>query len=166
MSLSNHERVGKALEMLKEGLSPFVERELKSQYGDGWFSEAKNALNDMQGAFAGTAKAPRWDVAAILAILWGLWNVVFRKTLGHAERSLVSELREVRNKWAHQNAFSSDDADRALDSAARLLTAVSAAQADEVGKLKLELRRLIFDEQMRGERRRSAGTAIENQGTG
>ena len=39
---------------------------------------------------------------------------MFRRTLGFAERSLVSELRDVRNKWAHQSPFSSDDTDRAI----------------------------------------------------
>jgi len=28
MAITNHERVGKALELLKSGLSPFVEREM------------------------------------------------------------------------------------------------------------------------------------------
>jgi predicted AAA+ superfamily ATPase len=94
------------------------------------------------------------------------WNDVFRKTLGPAERGLVGEVRGYRNRWAHQEPFSGDDTDRALDSVARLLTAVSASQADEVGKMKMELRRLIFDEQMRSEKRKSAGTAIESQVTG
>lgn len=31
MAISNHERVGKALDLLKLGLQPFVERELKIQ---------------------------------------------------------------------------------------------------------------------------------------
>jgi predicted AAA+ superfamily ATPase len=60
--------------------------------------------------------------------------------------------------------LSGDDAYRALDSSGRLLTAVSAPQADEVEKMKMELLRLRFDEQVRGERRRTAGTAIETQG--
>ena len=30
MAITNHERVGKALELLKEGLGPFVEREFKT----------------------------------------------------------------------------------------------------------------------------------------
>src|SRR5262245_12257072 len=98
--------------------------------------------------------------------MWEAWNDVFRNVLGQAERTLVSELRDVRNKWAHQQPFSSDDTDRALDSAERLLTAVSAPQADEVRKMKIELRRTVFDEQMRTEKRRSAGTAIESQVTG
>ncbi len=48
---------------------------------------------------------------------------------------------------------------------ARLLTAVSAPQADEVGKMKMELRRLVFDEQVRGEKRKAGGSLIEAAGT-
>jgi hypothetical protein len=45
------------------------------------------------------------------------WSEVFRQILGKTERSLVNELLAVRNSWAHQETFSSDDAYRALDSA-------------------------------------------------
>ncbi len=90
------------------------------------------------------------------------WDDVFRQTLGNTERSLVSELLAVRNKWAHQETFSGDDTYRALDSAGRLLTAVSAPQSDEIEKMKMELLRLRFDEQVRGEKRKTAGTAIES----
>jgi hypothetical protein len=98
--------------------------------------------------------------------MWDTWNEVFKRTLGFPERSLVSEIRDWRNKWAHQQTFSSDDTDRALDSIERLLTAVSAEQAEEVRRMKLELRRLVADEQARGERRKSAGIAIEGQPRG
>ena len=72
----------------------------------------------------------------------------------------MSELRDVRNRWAHRNPFSTDDTYRALDSAGRLLTAVSAPQADEIEKIKMELLRLRFDEQVRSEKRKSDGTAV------
>jgi predicted AAA+ superfamily ATPase len=102
-----------------------------------------------------------------MSVLSTQWNAIFRRTLGQAERSLISEIREVRNKWAHQNPFSGDDTDRALDSIGRLLTAVSATpQADEVNKMKLELRRLIFDEQVRGEKRKAGGSLIEPAAAG
>ena len=94
--------------------------------------------------------------------MWETWNDVFRTILGRAERSLVSEIREHRNKWAHQESFSSDDAYRALDSVGRLLAAVSAPQSEELERLKMELLRVRFDEQARGERRRQAGVAIES----
>src|SRR5262249_17680261 len=79
--------------------------------------------------------------------------------------SLVQELRDARNRWAHQNPFSSDDAYRVLDSAGRLLTAVSATQADEIEKMKTELLRVRFEELARTERRKTTG-AIESQVTG
>lgn len=46
MAITNHERVGKALELLKAGLGPFVEREFKAKYGDGWAFEVKDILSD------------------------------------------------------------------------------------------------------------------------
>jgi len=163
VAITNHERVGKALDLLTAGLKPFVERELKAGDQPEWFAETKRTLEDCQLQLRGTAEKPQWDAAAILVTMWNEWNSVFRKTLGHAERTLVSELREFRNRWAHQQPFSTDDAYRALDSAARLLTAVSAGQADDVEKMKMELLRVRFDEQVRSEKRRSAGTAIETQ---
>lgn len=164
MAITNHERIGKALELLRAGLGPFIEREFKSTYRERGLAEASRFMGEDRL----NAKRPvaEWDAGVLLKVMWDAWNDVFRKTLGPAERSLISELRDVRNKWAHQEPFSSDDADRALDSAARLLTAISASQADEVGKMKMELRRLIFDEQVRSEKRKSAGTAIESQATG
>src|SRR5690606_14758973 len=88
-------------------------------------------------------KLADWDVSALLKLMWEAWNDIFGRTLGRAERSLVQELRDWRNKWAHQDRISSDDVDRALDSTSRLLAAISAPQADEVNKMKMELRRLV-----------------------
>jgi predicted AAA+ superfamily ATPase len=159
MAITNYERVGKAMEILKEGLGPFIDREFKDLYNDKAFSEAKRYFgNDCQLKDG----IGQWDAAGLLRLMWEGWNEVFRRTLGHAERSLVSELRDLRNKWAHQESFSSDDAYRALDSAGRLLTAISAPQSDEIEKMKMELLRLRFDEQVRSEKRKGAGTAIES----
>ena len=163
MAITNHERVGKGLELLTGGLQPFVERELKSADAPNWFAETKRSLADSQLQLLGTPEKPQWDAAAILVTMWNQWNNLFRKTLGHAERTLVSELREARNRWAHQRPFSTDDAYRTLDSAARLLAAVSAPEADEVEKMKMELLRVRFDEQVRSEKRKSAGSTIESQ---
>ncbi|MCX8207303.1 MAG: Swt1 family HEPN domain-containing protein, partial [Methanothrix sp.] len=88
------------------------------------------------------------------------------QTLGYSERSLVSELRNWRNRWAHQQAFSSDDTYRAIDSTGRLLRAVSAPQAEELERMKMELLRLRFDEQVRNEKRKAGGSLIEAAATG
>jgi predicted AAA+ superfamily ATPase len=160
MSMSNSERVGKALELLKGDLGPYVEREVENVYQ----GEAREKVAQVLGGdmiFAGKPISDL-DAAGLFKLMWDTWNDVFRNTLGFSERTLVSELRDVRNKWAHQQPFSSDDADRALDSTERLLAAISSPKADEVHKMKMELRRVIFDEQVRNERRKSSGTGIES----
>ncbi len=160
MAISNHDRVGKAMELLKNGLGPYVEREFQNIYKDRATVEITRFLGDDRL----NAKKPisDWDAGALIKVMWDSWNDVFRLTLGHTERSLVSELREHRNKWAHQHTFTGDDTYRALDSAGRLLSAVSAVEADEIEKMKTELLRLRFDEQVRSEKRKTAGTAIES----
>ncbi len=165
MSITNHERVGKALAQLKAGLSPFVDREVNAAIDDNILSisRLKSFIDD---PILVNKSIGEWDVAALLKLMWDIWNELFRKTLGFSERSLVSEIRDWRNKWAHQEPFSSDDAYRALDSIARLLTAVSAPEADEVEKAKMELLRVRFDEQVRGERRKSSSIALETGVTG
>ena len=161
MAITNHERIGKALDLLKAGLGPFVEREIRGAL-ESRKLDAHQLRDYGEDRVLGNKPVPEQDVAGLLKLMWDTWNDVFREILGPAERSLVSELRDYRNKWAHQESFSSDDAYRALDSVGRLLAAVSAPQSEELEKRKLELLRVRFDEQTRGERRKQAGTAIES----
>jgi len=151
MALTNRERIGKALELLREGLMPYVQREMEAHYGAEWIERAKEAI---RGDIKFKEGEPHFDAHAFLVIMWDQWNVVFRKTLGHAERSLVSEIRTWRNKWAHQETFSSDDTYRALDSISRLLSAISAHEFREVEKIKMDLLRVRFEEQARAQRRK------------
>ncbi|MCF7668203.1 MAG: DUF499 domain-containing protein [Verrucomicrobia bacterium] len=162
MAKSNHVRVGETLDLLNRGLQPFVERELKAVYKDQWKENVQQSIRDDPGAIkkAGTDEI-NWDTNNLLAVLWNHWNVVFRNTLGHAERSLVSELREIRNRWAHQRPFNSDDTYRALDNIGRLLNAVSAPEAKEIEKYKMALLRVRFEEQRRTEMRRQSVAPTE-----
>ena len=165
MAITNQDRVGKAMDLLRAGLAPFVEREVQSAVKAGSVRmEAVRRFAD--DPMLGQKPITQWDVAGLLKLMWEIWNDVFGRTLGRAERSLVQELRDWRNKWAHQEPLSSDDTDRALDSMSRLLSAVSSPQADDVTKMKMELRRLTFDEQVRGEKRKAGGSLIEAAATG
>ncbi len=164
MALTNHERVGKGMDLLKAGLAAFAEREFKTRHHDKFADETRRYVADDR--LNGNRPLAEWDVSALLKLMWEAWNDVFGRTLGRAERSLVSELRDHRNRWAHQEAFSGDDAYRALDSAHRLLLAVSAPEAVEVERLKTELLRVRFDEQARSERRRHTATLIEGAAGG
>src|SRR5205823_785777 len=100
-------------------------------------------------------------------IMWNQWNLVFGKSLGSAERSIVSELRTERNQWAHNEQFTSNDAIRALDSMERLLNAVSAPiEATEVGQMRMDLMRQLFDDQRRQEMRKKSFQATEGKPQG
>ena len=151
MAVSNHERVGKALELLNTGLRPFFERELQSAYGDAWDDTVRNHLSDRQGS-----RSSNWDTTAMLGVMLGQWDQVFRRQLGPADRTLVHECRDIRNRWAHQHAFTLDDAYRAFDSIQRLLLSVGAPeQAAEIDRQKQEILRLRFEDQAKREQRKA-----------
>lgn len=165
MAITNQERVGKALELCRSGLAPFVEREVHAAVKE------RNAGIDVIRRFSDKpelANKPlaQWDVQALLNFMKGAWDDIFKLVLGKSDRSLLFEINDYRNAWAHQNPISSDDADRAIDSIERLLTAVAAPEADDARKMKLALRRQVLEEQSRADRRRGGAGAIESTATG
>ncbi len=137
MVTSNHERVGKALELLRDGLRPYIERSFQDKYGATWRSEAGIALRSDQ-PWQDSDGEPNFDAAALLILMSNRWNEVFASVLGYSEPSYVSELRTVRNRWAHQETFTTGDTQRALYKMARLLSAASAPEAQEVMRLRNE----------------------------
>jgi uncharacterized protein len=154
MATTNYERVGRTLDVLKDALRPFVEREYEAKYGaTNWRAVAAQVLRGDRAVAVDTQG--HLDAAALLNLMKFQWNEVFAGTLGQSERSLVHELVDIRNRWAHQHAFTSDDTYRAMDTAHRLLTAISAPeQAREVDKQRQEILRVRFAEQERSEVRR------------
>jgi len=167
MAPTNHDRVGKALALLNKGLLPFIERELRAAFGDKWLEEANAALGEervIPKKKKGTAQ--NWDSQALLTLLLNLWRDVFNHTLGHSERAIVSELREVRNKWAHQEAFVTREVSRAIDSISILLKAISAEEAVEADRMHHELNRLMYEEQARTTQRTAAKKATVGEPTG
>ena len=131
---NNHSLVGEALRLLAAGLGPYVAGKMQEAVDAGRYApDDSEALGEIAG-----------DISVTLRVMAMAWNDVFRDSLGPAERSLVSEIRETRNRWAHQGAFDDDDLDRALDSVGRLLAAVGAineAKRIDGAKHRLRLRR-------------------------
>ncbi len=173
MALSNHERVGKGLALLRQGLLPFVQRELKSRYKSRWWQDGvAPALRGNQGADAVAYRGSdeerfaRMDIQGLLVILWDNWREVFQVQLGHVGRSYVSELRAVRNKWAHQQPFTVDDAHRALDTMARLLEMIAAPEADEVRRLARAMLRQRFEAETKRELQKSAAVTQNKTAAG
>ena len=125
MAKSNRERVGTALDLFVDGMMPFVERELESRHGDQWKQKVAEILGTGQGgrgaASGGRQRVLSWDTGAIVDVIQAEWQHLFRKKLGKAERSMLFEIKEVRNAWAHQESFSTDDTYRAVDTMHRVL---------------------------------------------
>src|SRR5262245_19429756 len=115
------DKVRKALDHLREGLKPFVEREMRSKLGPHWQNDAEYKLK----LHAGRDGSVNWDTQALLkAIGHEYWNDVFRNSLQQIDRNYAIELKDVRNKAAHDEPFTNDDAYRAIDTAQRLLESV------------------------------------------
>lgn len=153
----NAERIRKALDLLQEGLLPFVERELAAKYGRYWAVEVTRSWNPNDVRWLNDDQL-HWDTASLLRVIGEQWEEVFGKILGRSERSYINELREHRNRWAHQMPMGNEETRRMLDTAKLLLRAISAPQADEMELMERELVRIIYEEDERsGQRRKAVG---------
>lgn len=173
MATSNIENVGKGLQILRAGLSPYMMRELKSKFKDHWWTAGVE--NSMTGAVgreglssSGTPEErfELLDIQALLVIMWDIWNEVFREQLGHTGRSYVSELREVRNRWAHQQSFTLEDTHRALDTMKRMLEMISAPEQEQLRTLSRDLLRQQFEAETKKELKQSTSVTETGQMTG
>jgi predicted AAA+ superfamily ATPase len=154
MATSNAERVGHALDLLRDGLQPFARREFRKHFGPNWVDEVTPS---------GATASPN-DVAWLLKVMSNRWDRAFRSVLGRAEQGYVNELIDVRNHWAHQTGFTGDDTYRALDTVHRLLLALSAGeQATEVERMKRELQRTRYTEETRTVERRVATSSLSGE---
>ncbi len=166
MAKSNRDRIGDVMDALRVGLAPFVLREYK-QYHKG-----KQYLQEIELTLTSSAYSSPYlpdevtaiekvDIQGWLNLIVRQWDV-FKTRLGKSERSYAEELRDARNKWAHQEAFTNDEAYRVADTATRLLEAVSAPkQAQLTREIATELLRLRFDAEQKQAQKKS--TPMDNQ---
>jgi len=117
MSNNSNEYVGRAMVLLRAGLAPFVTGRITREAPQIDLTRLKRFVDK---------PVADMDVSDLLRLMETVWSEVFQQTLSRADRSLVVELRDYRNRWAHQDTISWRDADRALDSCERLLRAVGA----------------------------------------
>ena len=152
MTKSNRERVGDVLDALQAGLAPYVVRQYKARYRDKYLQEMELTLYSSGGGYSvsfpdeATALA-NLDAQACLTLMQQRWKEAFGEQLGQTERNYASELKEVRNKWAHQKgSFVNADAYRAADTATRLLQAIgSPSHAETTQKIADALLRLRYE---------------------
>jgi predicted AAA+ superfamily ATPase len=140
------------MELLPAALIPFVEKRLETSLKGHWQVQVFEKLQGLRPNGKGEIA---WDQAALLNVMDRFWSDAFKMALGRAERAIVNELVDVRNKLSHNENFTYDDAERALDSMRRLMEAISAGEvADQLAKARDTILRTKFTELQRNEERR------------
>jgi hypothetical protein len=138
----HHSTVSGALTILIEGLTPFVHRVFAAVLPPGieW-TELLRRKDMAAGRRVGTYRSS--DLSLMLRAMTerlGDLGFPFSRHLPRTAQNYASELREVRNRWAHNEPFTAAQAYRAVDSAELLLRAIGAAeQAVRVAALKPKL---------------------------
>jgi predicted AAA+ superfamily ATPase len=160
MATSNRDRIDQGLQLLGQGLKPFVESVMApAAQGRDWVELLDTRNNARRGShFQSSVDDPRFLLSVITDE-----NRMFRDKLSRAEQSFASELRDTGNKLAHGAAFGADDTYRALDTMERLLAATDAhEQADAVRKLRRDAQQAAFNSETK--RAVQAVTGVEGAG--
>ena len=158
MAKSARQTVFEGMELLPEALAPFVEKRLDASLTGHWQIQV---LERVRGLRPDSDGKVNWDQAGLLKTMMTFWREAFSDVLGHSERSFVSEILEVRNRFSHNETFSYDDAERALDTMRRLMEAISAGEtAEQLGKMRDTILRTKFAELRRNEERRGQRSDI------
>lgn len=154
MAMNNRDRVGKAFDLLSEGLLDEVDEVMTRVHSSSdW--PTKWAEEDAHRRGGPLRTLTKHDVQVQLRAITEQ-GYYFKDALSRAQQGFASELRETRNLWAHNEPFSSDDASRALDTIERLLQAVGAVDsAEDVRKLRVDLQRTVFEDQTRKQVKRT-----------
>jgi hypothetical protein len=134
--LRNHERVGRGLIFLAQGLQPFVESQMQKFHGDGWEEVAKVCLGDKEFHIE-SDRINLEDSQALIQVIINQRQEVFESVLSRNDIDLVFKLRAVRRKWAHPRLkdwnklqdFTPRYTYRELDRMHQLLSAISAEEA-------------------------------------
>lgn len=157
MGKTNRQYVFDALELLSGALKPFVTSRLESSFSTQWETKVRKRVpNVRRGELS-------WDISLLLRSITTFWEDVFKEVFGRVERSYVEEIRDIRNRLAHDKPFSTDDTDRALGTIKRLLESISAGEAaGKITEMRTSIIQRRLDDQRRNEERRRSNGGKRN----
>lgn len=160
MAINNRDRLSKAFDLLSEGLADLVDEVMTGSYSTSdWPS--KWAEEDSRRYGGPLRTISKHDVQVQLRAITEQ-GYRFKDVLSRPQQGFASELRETRNKWAHNEPFNSDDTVRALDTIERLLQVVDATDsASDVRKIRLDLQRTVYEDQTRQKAKKAAKVSLD-----
>lgn len=172
MALSNRDRIGRAFELLGPALDAFHTHVFAKTVPAGQDWTALLRARDQARGASGSKSYLRTDPQdGLRMITEQIPNQVkkgwypFTDHLSRTEQSWATELRDVRNVWAHNGSFTADDAYRALDTMERFLRAIGRPdEADEVRRSRIDLMQLSSAKEDRKVVKASGTTEIGSTG--
>ncbi|GAA5082339.1 Swt1 family HEPN domain-containing protein [Thermocatellispora tengchongensis] len=164
MALTNKERVGRVLDLVAEGLGPWMIALLEVKYGTDWAGHVVRAAGPTN---RDTTPNPS-DPAYLFWIFDKQWHSLFRDHLSFEDKRAVSALWDARKEWAHGAKVASDRTERVLMDGEHLLRSIGAVeQADAVDEMRREFRRIMFEEdQKRIQRAKERSLSVQVDSTG
>ena len=75
MALSNSDRIGKALDQLRDALLPYISGQLYDSVGTDWQDRLPPQANNLQ------------DVSVLLGLFMEHWQTVFKRLLSQSDRA-------------------------------------------------------------------------------
>lgn len=130
---TNDQRIAQALQVLQKCLRAFVEEQMRRQYNDRWLEKCRLSLDDFRATYAGSVNL---DVQALIRIATDKQHQVLYNALSPRERNFLHELRDIRNRYAHQKGFEDRDVECALDTLELFLKIIKAPEAEGIGLLR------------------------------
>lgn len=142
----NYEYVQKGFRMLHPILAGFVGTEMNNAYKSKWWDEVLYKLDDhadelpLHGDYEELIDS--LDVANCIRVIQREWKDIFRYELDLDGRNLLNELMGIRNTIAHigQQDLPQPDAERYLDTMARLCEKLDHEGAQQIRELYNEIR--------------------------
>ena len=163
MAMNNNDRINKAFQLLSEGLADPVDAVMTgvfhtSEWADAW------AVADAQKYGTVPRRMNKNDVQVQLRAITE-YGREFNRILSRRQQAYASELRDIRNEWAHMETFSSGQTLRALDTIELLLDAVNAPDsAADVRRLHDNLQRTMYESHTRSVAKRKSVSIDPDQG--
>ena len=142
----NYEYVQKGFRMLHPILAGFVGTEMNNAYKSKWWDEVLYKLDDHANELPQHGDYEELidslDVANCIRVIQREWKDIFRYELDLDGRNLLNELMGIRNTIAHigQQDLPQPDAERYLDTMARLCEKLDHEGAQQIRELYNEIR--------------------------
>lgn len=142
LATSRHSQIAEAFELFALGMGPFIDERM-GKYFDGELEWSEAAANRM----GRPAEHGMTDPLFQLLVLRRFWGPVFAEFFGSDLRSLIGQIIEARNLWAHFN-LPADTAylDRILLSIERVLAPVDPLNVGRLRGIRARLKNPTTDD--------------------